>query len=192
MLWRRDPAQVVIETERLIVRIARRGDEKMVASFYRHNREYLQPFSPTFDEQLFTEWGWRERIEATLAEYRGGKGLRLIVIPKADRGRMIGVANFTSITGFPQFGCNLGYSIDEREQGKGFMTEALQSAIGYAFDELRLHRIEANYMPHNDASGRVLEKLGFLKEGFAKDYLLIDGKWADHVRTSLMNPNWKA
>lgn len=172
--------------------MARRGDEVLVASFYRDNRAFLQPYSPTFDEQLFTEVGWRERIEATAAEYRSGRGLRLIVLPKAEPKRMIGVANFTAITGFPQYACNLGYSMDERDCGKGLMTEALDAAIQYVFTELRIHRIEANYMPHNDASGRVLEKLGFVKEGYAKDYLLIDGKWADHIRTSLTNPAWRA
>ncbi|MFI5385763.1 MAG: GNAT family N-acetyltransferase [Fimbriimonadales bacterium] len=176
------------------MRLPRRGDEEAMARFYSENRRYLQPFSPTLSEELFTIRGWRGRIDATLAEYRSGKGLRLVVFPR-DRGQgahapVIGVANFTSITSFPGYSCNLGYSIAEAEQGKGLMTEALRAAIDYVFGELRLHRIEANYMPRNAASARVLEKLGFTIEGLAKDYLLIDGRWEDHVRTSLTNTRW--
>jgi ribosomal-protein-alanine N-acetyltransferase len=102
----------------------------------------------------------------------------------------IGVVNFTSITGFPTYQCNLGYSIAATDQGKGLMTEALLAATAYAFDELGLHRIEANYMPRNDRSARVLQRLGFVVEGHAKDYILINGTWEDHVKTSLTNNSW--
>jgi ribosomal-protein-alanine N-acetyltransferase len=190
MLRRREPAQVCIETERLILRVAVPGDERKMADFYRRNREFLQPYSPTFDEELFSVRGWQDRIDATIAEYRAGKGLRLILVAKAELDGVVGIANFTMITGFPTFTCNLGYSVDECRQGKGLMTEALSAANRYVFQELRLHRIEANYMPRNEASGRVLEKLGFVREGYAKDYILIDGRWEDHVRTALTNPNW--
>jgi ribosomal-protein-alanine N-acetyltransferase len=187
----RSSDKVLIETERLVLRTARHGDEASLAAFYSDNRDHLQPFSPTFDEELFSIRGWRERIDATLSEYRSGRGLRLAIFPKDDPRRAVGVANFTSITSFPSFMCNLGYSIAGAEEGKGLMSEALRGAISYVFTELGLHRIEANYMPRNVRSAKVLEKLGFVIEGHAKDYLLIDGKWEDHVRTSLTNPEWR-
>ena len=80
----------------------------------------------------------------------------------------------------------------EAEQGKGYMTEGLKSAIDYVFQELNLHRVMANYMPHNQRSGNVLKRLGFVVEGYARDYLLINGKWQDHILTSLTNPHWQA
>lgn len=193
----RSPDKVVIETERLILRLPRRGDESGLARFYLENRAHLQPFSPTLSDDLFSVRGWRGRIDATLAEYRNGKGVRLVIFRKSGQSqngvpRVAGVANFTLITFFPGYSCNLGYSIAESDQGRGMMTEALRAAIGYAFAELGLHRIEANYMPRNERSARVLERLGFVIEGHAKDYLLIDGKWEDHVRTSLTNVRWNA
>src|SRR4051812_47308906 len=100
---RPEPSAVRIETERLIMRLPRRGDEVGICSFYSENRDFLQPYSPIFDEELFTVRGWRNRIEATRAEYRSGKGLRLVLYPVAEPSRAIGVANFTSISSFPTF-----------------------------------------------------------------------------------------
>jgi ribosomal-protein-alanine N-acetyltransferase len=84
----------------------------------------------------------------------------------------------------------LGYAIDAQRQGQGLMHEALIAAIVHAFDVLRLHRIQANYVPDNVRSGRLLQRLGFRKEGLAANYLYINGAWRDHVLTALLNPSF--
>ena len=71
------------------------------------------------------------------------------------------------------------------------MTEAGRLLIHYAFEELNLHRIMASYIPHNQRSANVLKRLGFEIEGTAREYLFINGKWQDHVMTSLINPQWR-
>ena len=71
------------------------------------------------------------------------------------------------------------------------MTRALKLAVNYMFKVQNIHRVMASYMPRNHRSEAVLERVGFTKDGFAKDYLLINGKWEDHNLTSLINPNWK-
>lgn len=86
----------------------------------------------------------------------------------------------------------MGYSLAESKQGKGYMTEGLKAATKYLFQELNFHRVMANYMPHNRRSGNVLKRLGFVIEGYARDYLLINGQWEDHIMTSLTNTNWQA
>ncbi len=68
------------------------------------------------------------------------------------------------------------------------MSEALSRAIPFVFDAFRLHRIQANYVPTNERSGRVLRELGFVVEGYARDYLFVGGRWRDHVLTALINP----
>lgn len=70
------------------------------------------------------------------------------------------------------------------------MAEILAEALSFAFNTLKLHRIMANYVPTNERSARLLKRLGFAIEGYAKDYLYLDGTWKDHVLTSLTNPNW--
>ena len=69
------------------------------------------------------------------------------------------------------------------------MFEILQAAIDHVFSEYNLHRIMANYIPSNIRSEKLLDKLGFQKEGLAKSYLKIAGSWQDHVLTSKINPN---
>ena len=67
------------------------------------------------------------------------------------------------------------------------MYEALQLTNRYVFEETRLHRIMAGYLPHNDRSGNLLQRLGFEREGYARKYLKINGVWEDHILTSLIN-----
>lgn len=83
--------------------------------------------------------------------------------------------------------CYLGYSVDHSYQGRGVMYEALDTLIQMVFSQFGLHRIMANYMPRNERSGRLLQRLGFEKEGYAKDYLKIAGRWEDHILTSRTN-----
>ncbi|MGZ5073057.1 MAG: GNAT family N-acetyltransferase, partial [Usitatibacter sp.] len=80
--------------------------------------------------------------------------------------------------------------IARSHEGMGLMAEALRATNAFMFRTLRLHRIMASYRPENSRSGRLLERLGFAREGLAKDYLFIDGAWRDHVLTSLLNPRF--
>ena len=84
-----------------------------------------------------------------------------------------------------------GRALAERAQGNGYMHEALQATNAYVFKELNMHRVMANFMPHNTRSNAVLRRLGFTIEGYARDYLFVNGAWRDHVLTSLTNPDWK-
>jgi ribosomal-protein-alanine N-acetyltransferase len=103
--------------------------------------------------------------------------------------KILGVCNFTNIILGTFQSCHLGYALAEDQQHQGYMAEALDSSIDYMFTTLGLHRIMANYLPHNERSGALLEHLGFNIEGYAKHFLLINGKWEDHVLTSLIKPN---
>jgi len=71
------------------------------------------------------------------------------------------------------------------------MYEALKEACGFMFKEQNLHRIMANYIPSNKRSEKLLNRLDFQNEGYAKEYLFINGVWEDHILTSLTNSSWK-
>jgi ribosomal-protein-alanine N-acetyltransferase len=80
----------------------------------------------------------------------------------------------------------IGYWMGARYAGKGYMTAAVRAVIEYGFDTLQLNRIEAACLPHNAASVRLLEKVGFTREGYARKYLCIDGRWQDHILFGLV------
>ena len=83
----------------------------------------------------------------------------------------------------------VGYQIDREFEGRGLMREALSTAIDELFSpHVNLHRVQANVRPENVRSLGLLERLGFVREGLARDYLYIDGAWRDHVTTARLNP----
>ena len=85
----------------------------------------------------------------------------------------------------------LGYWIAEPYARKGHMTEALECVAVFAFDRLGLHRLEAACLPSNEASRRVLQKVGFQQEGYARSYLRIGGLWHDHLLFGLLAEDWR-
>jgi len=181
-----------LSTPRLLVRLASKRDVHEIVRYYRSNRAFLKPFEPTRSDDFFKEDFWRGQVERNLIEFNYNQSLRLFVFEQANPETIIGIINFTQFFRAPLHACILGYSLAESKQGNGYMIEAISLCIRYIFDELNFHRITANYMPRNQRSGNVLKKLGFVVEGYARDYLLINGKWEDHILTSLVNPHWQA
>lgn len=183
-------AEPILETERLIVRLARADDVPAIVDYWTGNRHFLSPWEPIRTASFYTDSFWTNQVARSRSEWEQGKSIRLILVPRSGSGEILGVANFTEIVRGVLQACFLGYSLSESAQGQGYMHEALRSAVSFAFRELSLHRIQANYMPHNVRSARLLRRLGFNVEGYARDYLRIGGKWEDHVLTSLTNPDW--
>lgn len=165
-----------------------------MARFFAENWEgHLDRWSPPAAPGFFGETFWRERLERAPAEWEAGSAARFVLQPRGpEGGPIIGTCNYTNIVRGPFQACHLGYQIARSHQGRGLMREALQALNAYAFGPLHLHRIMANYVPGNERSGRLLESLGFVREGLAKDYLFIAGAWRDHVLTALSNPAFEA
>lgn len=160
----------------------------LVLAYFERNRSHLAPWDPPRPAGFDTVAFWKERLATARLELLQEQSLRLFVFKE---GSIVGACNFTNIVRGPFQACFLGYSIDGALEGKGYMSEALRAAIGHAFTQLRLHRIQANYIPENVRSGQLLKKLGFAVEGYARDYLFIGGAWRDHVLTALTNHEMK-
>ncbi|OEF99906.1 alanine acetyltransferase [Vulcanibacillus modesticaldus] len=182
--------QPVLYSERTILRMPRIEDIPAILDFYHTNRAYLAPFEPIRPDEFYTEEFWRKDILQRHEEFNSDRSLRMFIFDKAEPGKVIGSVNFNQIVRGVFHACYLGYNLAENMQGKGLMTEALTVAIDYVFNDLNLHRIMANYMPHNRRSGNVLKRLGFTIEGYAQNYLYINGRWEDHILTSLTNHKW--
>jgi len=177
-----------IKTDRLLLTIPSEDAAPRMLAFAEENRAHFARWSPPEPTGYYTEEFWRNYFKVAQEEFRQGRSLKLVLFDshKPD-GRVIGECNFSNFMRGPFHACFLGYKIDRRDEGRGLMYEALAAAIRYTFDVLRMHRIMANYLPINERSGRLLRRLGFSVEGYARDYLLIDGEWRDHILTSLTN-----
>jgi ribosomal-protein-alanine N-acetyltransferase len=181
----------LIETGRLTVRLPESADVPLVISYYRENAEFLRPFSPAFDPDLLNEATWHEQVTQRRLEYTYGESLRAFVFSRSEPGRVAGNINLTQVFRGAFQSCILGYNLAEWAQGQGFMTEAVLGVVGFAFGEWDLHRVAANYMPRNERSAAVLRRCGFRVEGLAPAYLMINGRWEDHVLTAITNDQWK-
>lgn len=178
----------VIKTERLRLTLPPIDAAPLLLRYFEENREHLAEWSPPVPDAYYTEAYWRGRLERARAEFEQDKSMQLVIFEREEPlARVVGVCNFSAFIRGAFQACYLGYSIDFRDEGRGLMREALAAGIRYAFDDLRLHRIMANYLPTNERSGRLLRRLGFTVEGYARDYLFINGEWRDHVLTSLTN-----
>lgn len=181
-----------IETERLLLTIPDAEAAPRMLAYVEENREHFAPWAPPEPAGYYTEKFWRGYLQTFRQQFEQDLSLRLVFFFRDDREqRVVGDCNFTNFVRGPFQACYLGYKIAERAEGQGLMREALTAAIDYAFGTLRLHRIMANYVPTNERSGRLLRRLGFTVEGYARDYLLVGGQWRDHVLTSLTNTKLK-
>ncbi len=87
--------------------------------------------------------------------------------------------------------CSVGYWFGEPYARNGYMAESVAAVLTHVFDTLRLHRVEAAYLPDNEASQRLLIKLEFHEEGLARCYLKIDGKCQDHRLFAILDADWR-
>jgi len=182
-----------IETARLSLCLPPPEAASRMLAYATENDEYLARWSPPRPTAYFTEEYWRKHLQTAREEFREGSAVRFVLQQRdAPEETFVGVCNFSQIFRGPFLACYLGYHLDHRFVGKNLMHEALTAAIAYMFNEQKLHRIMANYMPANERSGKLLKRLGFTIEGYARDYLFIAGAWQDHVLTSLANRNLNA
>ncbi|WHZ39014.1 ribosomal protein S5-alanine N-acetyltransferase [Rahnella bonaserana] len=181
--------KVRLTTDRMVLRLVHDRDAHRLAEYYAENRAFLKPWEPVRDESHCYPSGWQARLGLITEMQKQGSAYYFILLDP-DENRVMGVANFSNVLRGSFHASFLGYSLGQEWQGKGLMHEALQTLIRYMQRQQKMHRIMANYMPHNKRSGQLLERLGFEREGYAKDYLLIDGKWQDHVLTALTWQEW--
>ncbi|AWB46357.1 RimJ/RimL family protein N-acetyltransferase [Paenibacillus sp. CAA11] len=162
------------------LRPLREEDAEQLLDLRVRNRAFLQPYEPIRPEGYLTLEEQRKQIGHSHEAARSGLGQVFgIFIRRADL--LIGRIELSGIARGPFQNANLGYFMDKDHNGKGYMSLAVRGCVGFAFEQLGLHRIQAAVMPHNLPSRRVLGKAGFREEGLAQRYLKINGSWADHV-----------
>ena len=142
------------------------------------NREFHAPWSSPFtDVSGFEGWFSRMLPDRNVS----------LVARVSSTNEIVGVINITEIVMGVFQSAYLGYYGTSQFARQGLMTEALSLAIKYGFEDLGLHRLEANIQPGNTASLALVKKLHFVKEGFSRAYLQINGEWRDHERWALLH-----
>lgn len=157
------------------------------AAYYARNRDFLRAFEPARDAAFFTPAHQRALLAQEKEARAAGTAFRFYIVPAAQPEKIIGAIGLSNVVWGAFCSAFLGYKLDADYLSRGYMTAAVGMLVRYAFEELGLHRIEANVMPRNAASLRVLEKNGFVNEGLSRDYLKINGVWEDHIHMVKIN-----
>lgn len=179
-----------LETERLILKFANPVMTNQVLDFYERNAEFLEPFEALHSKDFYTLKFQEKTLAAEQINAITQNGVRFYIYLKNDNEKIIGSISLTNIIRGNFQSAFMGYKMDKNYINNGYMTEAVKSVCGFAFGFLHLHRIEANVMPRNIRSQKVLEKNGFTKEGLSEKYLHINGIWEDHTHFALINENF--
>lgn len=177
----------ILKTESLILLPARPPLARRVMDYYIRNKSFLEPFEPLKSAQFYTEKFQQKNLQVAARNAVKGLGYRYYITLSDAPEMIIGSIALSDIVRGAFCSAYLGYKLDERMQGRGYMTEAVMRMTEFGFETLQLHRIEANVMPHNAASLRVLKKCGYESEGLARRYLRINGVWEDHIHMVKLN-----
>lgn len=158
-----------------------------LAEYYQRNREFLREFEPEREDAFFTPEHQKTILEQEILSAEQKRGYRFYICLSNEPSRIIGSIGLSNVVWGAFRSAHLGYKLDQVYINRGYMSIAVSLVTEYAFRELELHRIEANVMPKNIRSLRVLEKNGYENEGLSKYYLKINGIWEDHIHMVKLN-----
>jgi ribosomal-protein-alanine N-acetyltransferase len=144
------------------------------------SREFLTPWEPTWPADDLTRSAFRRRVRRYADDMRTDQGYSFLIVRNTD-GALVGGLTLANIRRGVAQAASLGYWMGLPFTRRGHMTAAVRAVIPFAFGPLRLHRLEAACIPTNAGSIRLLENNGFVREGYAREYLCINGLWQDHV-----------
>jgi ribosomal-protein-alanine N-acetyltransferase len=150
------------------------------AALREQSREFLTPWEPTWPADDLSRSAFRRRIRRYAEDLRTDQGYAFLIIRNPDDAIIGGLTLANIRRGVAQAG-SLGYWMGLPFVRRGYMTAAVRAVIPFAFNTLRLHRLEAACIPSNAGSIRLLENTGFVREGYAREYLCINGIWQDHL-----------
>lgn len=171
--------------EQVLLRPAHMGDFAQWARLREESRAFLARWEPIWPADDLTRLAFKRRLRRYQQDMRAGAAYPFLVFSPDNETLLGGVTLGQIQRGVAQSGV-LGYWMGAPYAGKGIMTAAVRAVVSFAFDTLQLNRVEAACLPVNDASIRLLEKVGFTREGYARNYLCIDGRWQDHLLYGLV------
>jgi ribosomal-protein-alanine N-acetyltransferase len=169
-----------IDGDRVVLRQPQMTDHQEWAALRERSRQFLKPWEPIWPVDDLTRAAFRRRLKRYAEDQRSDQAYSFFVFRKKDNVLVGGITVANVRRGVAQ-AASIGYWMGEPYAGQGFMSSTLRALVPFSFGTLRLHRLEAACIPTNKASIRLLENSGFQREGYARQYLCIDGTWQDHL-----------
>ena len=182
VIGRRD---LPIRGDGLYLRASEMRDYMEWAELREKSRSFLTPWEPLWPIDDLTRASFRYRVRRHAEEMARDEAYSFFIF-REDDDALMGGLSFGHVRRGVSQAATLGYWMGEPYAGKGHMTRAARAACAYAFEKRGFHRIEAACLPTNEPSKRLLERVGFKQEGYARSYLNINGQWRDHLLYALL------
>jgi len=179
-------ASRVLHGARVYLRAPQLSDWSQWARLRAESRDFLVPWEPTWSTDALTRTAFRRRLRRYYRDAREETGYAFFIFTERDN-TLVGGITLTNVRRGVASSCSVGYWIGKRHARQGFMSNALIALYPFVFKDLTLHRLEAACLPSNAASKVLLLKSGFSEEGFARQYLKINGGWRDHILFALLD-----
>jgi ribosomal-protein-alanine N-acetyltransferase len=170
----------VVSGEGVFLRAAQMSDFAQWMALREKSRDFLTPWEPTWLEDDLTRASFRRRLKRYSEDMRTDFAYPFLLFRRSDNALLGGITLTNIRRGVAQSG-SLGYWVGAPFAHQGYMTRGVSALAPFAFEGLRLHRIEAACIPTNQPSIKLLERTGFQREGYAREYLCINGLWQDHL-----------
>lgn len=184
------PPALRVDGERVFIRPAQPKDWRAWAEVRESSRDFLSPWEPTWPPDALTRDSFLRRVRRQAVEWREDEAYSFLVFAQAGEQPVGGISLTNVRRGVAQM-ASMGYWVGKPYTRHGFISEAARLTLGFAFGQLGLHRVEAACLPTNVPSMGLLLKVGFQREGYARAYLRIDGKWADHVLFAMLKDDFR-
>jgi ribosomal-protein-alanine N-acetyltransferase len=183
-----------VVSERLVLRPPRGADVPELRALLRRNTEHLRPWepAPAPGEDPTSLTAVSNRIARQRRDWKRGDSFSLSITLRGTGESIIGRITLGGILRGVFQNAYLGYWVDRDHQGQGVATEAVRGILAFGFGAASLHRVQVAIMPRNARSIRVVEKVGFRREGYAERYLCIAGAWEDHAIFAMTADEWAA
>lgn len=178
-----------IETDRLRLSILRKNAVDKVTDYYVRNREFHRQWSQTHSDDYFTKKTQKLYLKSDEIGFFNEELMPFYVFLKDNREKVIGRVSLFNIARGGMQSAIIGYHQDEDAQGNGYMLEAVKAVSEFGINYLKLHRIEACVMPHNERSLKLIRNAGYEEDGYKRKYMHINGEWMDHISFAYLEEN---
>ena len=169
----------VLTGDRVVLKPPALADYNAWSDIRAQNKYFLTPYEPQWSDDALTREFFIRRLKRQDQERDAGRGAYFLLHDKTTH-QIIGGLNLNNIQMGAARHATLGYWLGEEYQGQGYMSETINLMIDFAFNTLKLKRLNAACLTDNTRSIHMLMRLGFEEEGLAKAYLQINGRWQDH------------